>query len=256
MNYMNEQEEHDKEVVPLNGNQGKPTRKILSVLIVLVICLIFVSFPQFEILYYLLLSVTIYILIIMLSVSYLHEKGAGTRKFIVWSIIALFITLFILAIAIPQLLNTRGYAWENSCKLTLRALGSTQLSFADSHDGNFGTWEELVESGDIGEGCNRSNVINNYSIAVFDVKKAGISSFTIVAVPVEERRALGKPLIFICPRKNFPGIDIRFRDVPGWFLRVFAIGEDQTPRVWIGSNSEWTTENVSLHNIELWEPLR
>ncbi len=148
------------------------------------------------------------------------------------------IIYIIAAIIIPQFLNNGGGAWENRCKLTLRALGTAQQTFLDGNpDKSYGTWEELIEAYCIPEGYNRTNMIDNYSIVVFIVHKSTLdengnsnldSSFSIVAIPRSQRNR----------------------------LRTFAIGHDQTPRVWVGKSEDWTTENVSLHNIELWEPLR
>lgn len=146
--------------------------------------------------------------------------------------------LSIAAFIIPQILGARRTAWANRCKLTLRTLGSSQVKFKDENpENNYGTWEEMYEDDYIQEGYNRRNMIDNYSIAVFSVQKSTLdekgnsnldSSFTIAAIPRIKRKD----------------------------LRTFALGDDQTPCVWVGKSEEWTTENVTLHNIDLWEPLR
>jgi hypothetical protein len=127
--------------------------------------------------------------------------------------------------------------WENHAKLTLRSLGSSQLAFADAYDGNYGTWEELQQKEFIQKGYTRTNIIDNYSLVAFDrakmVKdKEGKvlvpSSFTMIALPRSQKNK----------------------------LRTFALGDDQTPRVWVGDASSFDPLNARLHDFELWEPLR
>lgn len=154
--------------------------------------------------------------------------------------------------------------------MTLRALGSMQLAFADEHNGNFGNWQELTNEEYIQEGYSRANMIDNYSITVFERTRATLSdlaedtakpSFTIIAVPGNFRHKQTKSPVCIFPRRTF-GINVVFRDLPDYYsyqsihLCTFAISEDQTPLCWIGKSSEWTTENISLNNKNLWEPLR
>jgi hypothetical protein len=131
----------------------------------------------------------------------------------------------------PNLLNAKRSQYENRCKLTLRALGATELDFADRNNGNFGTWEQLV-NGNYMIGTNRKNVIEYYSIAVFSVDKsknsAKIDTFTIVALPIN----------------------------PKFRLRTFALGEDQIERVWINFDSTIDFSNIDLKDLDNWEPLR
>ena len=263
---MNTEEKQDNEQILTSCAPLNRTKIIIGCIIVFcILCLIFVNFPQIEILYYVTLSWLTYLLIVTLVIINMRENKISLGEFYFWVFIMLGVGFVITLIAIPQLLGSRRHAWENRCKLALRTLGSAQIDFADNHDGNYGTWQELVDEGLLQKGYNPTNIIDNYSILVFSVKNVTqtdqldsniISSFTIVAVPVNERNRLFKPAVYITMRKGFPGINVFIKNLPGWLLRIFALGEDQTPRVWVGKDSEWTTENISLHNNELWEPLR
>lgn len=83
---------------------------------------------------------------------------------------------------------------SNICRLTLRALGSTQLSYQslNSH-ADFGTFWALEDTGFIEKGYTRENLIENYSISVFNALtssklpdgsyKSKSSQFQIIAVP-------------------------------------------------------------------------
>lgn len=134
-------------------------------------------------------------------------------------------------------------AMENRCKLTLRALGSCQLAYMDANiQKNYGTWQSLVDNRYILQGYNRSNMIDNYSICVFQtgisLKKRKYnysnSTFTIVAIPRSQKHR----------------------------LRTFAIGDEQTPLVWVGSNGAFESRlhrsppAFTLDNADRWAPLR
>lgn len=131
----------------------------------------------------------------------------------------------------------RSKSYENRCKLTLRALGSSQLAYQDSTLlKTYGTWDELVETNYLQSGYTHSNIIDNYNLVVFrrtkPVYKDGTlvspSTFEIIAIPTTKRNR----------------------------LRTFAITDEQTPLVWVGRSSEFSTDNPDFSNIELWEPLR
>jgi len=131
---------------------------------------------------------------------------------------------------------------ENRCKLTLRALGSTELAYQDQNlAGNYGTWAALTNPDPklryIQEGYTRSNIIEFYSIVVFNVTSSSVrpdgrsnndSTFSIVAFPYTA---------------SYP-------------LRTFAIDNTQTPFVWIGHESEWSFTNINLRDPKLWEAMR
>ncbi|MEO7993984.1 MAG: hypothetical protein ABI743_06255, partial [bacterium] len=93
-------------------------------------------------------------------------------------------------------------------------LGSSQLAYQDSNlDKHYGGWGDLLSSNYIQQGYTRSNIIDNYSLAVFYAANPGqrngrydYPTFTVVAMPM------------IGPRGN-----------PG--LRTFAICDDQVARV-------------------------
>jgi len=82
---------------------------------------------------------------------------------------------------------------ENQCKLTLKALCSSELVYQDQNThgdnsrGDYGTWFSLIENGYIEKGYTRSNLIENYSISVFAVSTSigpAPSNFQAIAVPI------------------------------------------------------------------------
>jgi len=151
---------------------------------------------------------------------------------IIASIIAI-----IAALAIPQLLNARRSAWENRCKLTLRAIGSAELAYFDATiEGTYGTFEAMMSTQLVQPGYSRSSMIDNYSIMLWDVDPPTMtfgglpaydSSFTIIAIPRSQRNR----------------------------LRTFGICDDQTLRVFVGRMENF--ENTfGLKDPKWWEPLR
>ena len=151
-----------------------------------------------------------------------------------------FLATFIMLIAIlcfiviiPSILCTRRSAWENRCKLTLRALGATQLAYKENYARrDYVAWHDFPESG-----YTKENLIDKYKIIIYDTKPSTLnekgesnndSTFTIVAIPRKQRKE----------------------------LRTFAINDDQFPLVWIGEESEWEKGKESLRDKSLWQPLR
>jgi hypothetical protein len=132
-------------------------------------------------------------------------------------------------------MQSQSNAWENRCILTLRAIGSSQIAFADQNNGEFGTWDEMKKQEYIQQGYNYLNLIDNYKIVVFNVQKSikdkdgkiiSPSSFVIVAVPNEIKSG----------------------------LRTFAIDSDQTVRAWIGDSKDFDIATIDLKNENQWEP--
>jgi len=126
---------------------------------------------------------------------------------VVASIIAI-----IAAIALPQLLNARRSAWENRAKLTLRSLGASQLAYQDLNlEKSYGSCTNMCDTGYVQKGYSRTNMIDNFSVAVWSCTEPTIQSessasdatFTMVVVPRNSRNK----------------------------LRTFAICDDQTLRV-------------------------
>lgn len=150
----------------------------------------------------------------------------------------IWILLFIpLKNVIDDAMRPRRSAWENRSKLTLRALGSSELAFAKENDNEFGTWDEMTKAEFIQIGYSRTNMIDNYSLIVFEISKSTRdddnnilvpSTFTMIAIPRSQKNR----------------------------LRTFAFGDDQTPRIWVGSKDAFDPENIALRDIKLWEPLR
>ena len=136
----------------------------------------------------------------------------------------------------PTLLYGRIHARQQTCKMTLRALREAQQVYAKRNNGKYGTWQELVDQGLIEGQYSKDNLIKHYFISSF-----------IVYNPSDSERASGKVSSFTItaiPKRT----DNR--------LRTFGIGVESYPLVWVGSPDAWSTVNVSLHNIKLWEPLR
>jgi len=151
-----------------------------------------------------------------------------------------FVWLIFLLYAIPCFLGARRSDWEGRCELTLKALAATEHEYKHKNEyRNFGTWHELQKTQPplIESGYSRANIIDNYSLVVFDVKPSSLnangesnddSTFIIVAIPRSTRNK----------------------------LVTFAIGEDQTPKIWRGNPSEWEIEKYLICDKSIWKPLR
>jgi len=151
-----------------------------------------------------------------------------------------FLATFIMLIAIlcfiviiPSLLCARRSAWENRCKLTLRALGATQLAYKENYARrDYLAWHDFPESG-----YTKENLIDKYKIIIYDTKPSTLnakgesnndSTFTIVAIP-------------------------RYQEKD---LRTFAINDYQSPLAWIGEGIKWEKGKESLRDRNLWQQLR
>lgn len=169
-------------------------------------------------------------------VSRHSEKGFTLLELI---IIATIIAI-IAAIAIPQLLNARRSAWENRCKLTLRAIGSAQISYyGSSQEHTYATFDALRDTEYLPSGYTRSSIIDNYSILVFDTDPPTMtfgglpaydSTFTVIAVPKSQKNR----------------------------LRTFGLNTDQTLRVYVGRENDFLNSfgNASFTTPSIWEALR
>lgn len=164
-------------------------------------------------------------------------KGTGCNSGCLRWLVLGSIVAVVAAIAIPSLSGSRISAWENRCKITLRALGSSQLAFADGNNGDYGTWAEMAEDGFIQKGYTRDNIIDNYTIVTFEVTKSQKNDDGEIVEP---------PKFAIVATPN----NVKNK------IRTFAIGDEQIPYLWVGVEYSWTTENVDLHDTKLWEPLR
>jgi len=184
------------------------------------------------------LIVSLIAIIVILSIIFgppilyfLHERTKTKKSNIRWiefavlwfSIMGCFIVTMI-----PGLLNARQSAWENKCKLALRALSTAEKAWFDKK-GSYGTYEELLKENYITPEWLRDSLNDNYSFIIFDVNKnKKAPSFTIIAIPRTRQNR----------------------------LRTFAICEDENPRVWIGQIEKWEKYKTSLHEIKYWESLR
>jgi hypothetical protein len=159
-----------------------------------------------------------------------------TRYLKIFGLALVLVVTLIVIYGCWNLLEARRSAWENRCKITLRSLGSAQLSFFYGHNEEYGTWDELMKEDFVQKGDDQLNYIDNYEIMVFDVQKSiknsygtvTESSFTIVAVPRNPRNG----------------------------LRTFALGTAQSLRHWVGKSEEFDIAHMGLENPSHWEPLK
>ena len=127
---------------------------------------------------------------------------------------------------------------EKNCVLTLRALASTELAYQNQNrNRDFGLWSSLTRNNYIPPGQTRANIIDDYSICVFNVRASALingmsldnSAFTIIAIPRSQK----------------------------YGLRTFGIDKSQTPRVWIGGSiSPRDFVSMSMNSDLWWKPMR
>ena len=146
---------------------------------------------------------------------------------------------FISVACLPSMQRHRASAWESRAKATLRAFGETQLAYQHTNaDKHYGSWYALVNDGWIGEGYDRGNIIEQYSLwtSVYNPFMVSnhwkeYSTFTAVAFP-------------------------RTTSPPG-YLSTFAIREDQVLRAYRpythGVNA-WAESGD--YGALTWEPIR
>jgi hypothetical protein len=186
------------------------------------------------------LLVVLYLISISVSLFLFFNKIQGVKSYIFCVLLTipswLIIGFCTCGAPLPTVLNSNRSELENRFKLTLRALNEAQQVFAERNNGNYGTWQEMVDQGFIENQYSKENINEHYIISSF-----------IVHNPSKSERALGKTSSF-----TITAIPKRTRNK----LRTFAIGVESYPLVWVGSADAWSTKNVSLHDIELWEPLR
>lgn len=123
---------------------------------------------------------------------------------------------------------------EDKSILTLYALGSSELALKDtSKDGNYGSIEEMTKEEFIQKGYDANNLIDDYTLAVFDATPSRTlpdgtieeSTFLIIAVPNDRNSN----------------------------LRIFAIDQEQIICEWLGDSADWTSENTNLDNEKQWK---
>jgi len=185
------------------------------------------EFPV-SIIYYAVLSVILFAPPILYFFYERKKTGILNFGWINFSIAWFVIMGLIIAIQTPCLLNARRTAYENRCKLTLRALAATQQALLEMH-GKYLPFNKNVNDEYISSEYTFDNTIDKYRIVLYDVvNDKETHSFTIVAIPKTQRTR----------------------------LRTFAICQDETARVWIGQTEKWETGKAMLNVRSFWEPLR
>lgn len=123
---------------------------------------------------------------------------------------------------------------ENKCICTLLALGSSEEALKRSNNkGNYGSIEEMTKEEFIQEGYDENNLIDDYTIAVFNAEPSKVlqdgtieeSTFLIIAVPNDKDSG----------------------------LRIFAIDQEQMICEWLGDSVDWAIENTNLDNEKHWK---
>ena len=154
---------------------------------------------------------------------------------------AMFVLLIaiILVVAVPTVIHFNDHnilLIERNCLYLLKALGQTELSYADSIlDKEYVRWPTLERNGLVAEGSTRKNLIKHYNLAIFKIKPntwvdtTPDASFTIIAVPYAN---------------NFG-------------LRTFAIDDNPNIiqlRMWIGDSDKFHEHAAHLNHRDYWIP--
>lgn len=196
-------------------------------------CLIFSSIDPFF--YALCLLVPIHAILFICS----HLRTIGFRKLVlivVTTVVCVGLMVHIISIRAENYSPNRS-SMEERARSTLKGIGFSQTAFYEKNN-RYGSWDELREQKFIHQQFIRAGIIYDYSICLFEAnngttgsgsKDAGVSSFTIIAIPSRPESTK---------------------------FRTFALCEDQIIRRWRGNSDEFDMKNVSLRDRKHWQPLR